>query len=194
MGSIHLSITTNMALTNTDSLEFGDLDMCDPFKNKVDEIDEGNESEPEVSSLSSDDESVPIENGQDILTLQFMQLPKSRQDLLNNYKKDLEKAITAPYETFGKILESGSTMIKSYKEPADRAIESGSNYINSYRQPVIDALQSGTNIINSLQEPVVSIKKVLQSSSDVLTSKVASLGIRDYIPWISEQQERGKKE
>merc|ERR1712106_415765 len=139
--SIQLGITTNMALTNTDSLEFGDLDMCDPFKNKVDEIDEGNESEPEVSSLSSDDESVPIENGQDILTLQFMQLPKSRQDLLNNYKKDLEKAIAAPYETFGKILESGSSMI------------------------------------NSLQEPVVSIKKVLQSSSDVLNNKVASLGV-----------------
>ena len=181
--SIHLSIM-NMPLVSTadQSLEFG---------NSSQEMDAPVISESHISSTGSDDDSAPIENDQDLRILKFLQLPKARQDLINNYKKDLEKAIASPSETLGKIVESGSSMLKLYREPVDRAIE-------SCKQPVNNVIQSGTIMINSFQEPVVSIKNVLKSSSDALTTKVTSITVENfptignYVPWLSDKQ--GKKE
>ena len=81
----------------------------------------------------------------------------------------------------------------AFREPVDRAIE-------SCKQPVNNVIQSSTIMINSFQEPVVSIKNVLKSSSDVLITKVTSITaenfptIGNYVPWLSDKQEQGKKE
>ena len=144
-------------------------------------MDEPVNSESHISSTGSDDDSAPVENDQDLRILKFLQLPKARQDLINNYKKDLEKAIASPSETLEKIVESGSSMLKLYREPVDRAIE-------SCKQPV-------NIMINSFQEPVVTIKNVLKSSSDALTTKVTSITVENfptignYVPCLSDKQE-----
>ena len=177
---------TNMPLVGSEdqSLEFG---------NSSQEMDEPVISESHISSTGSDDDSAPVENDQDLRILKFLQLPKARQDIINNYRKDFEKAIASPSETLEKIVESGSSMLKLYREPVDRAIE-------SCKQPVNNVIQSGTIMINSFQEPVVSIKNVLKSSSDVLITKVTSITaenfptIGNYVPWLSDKQEQGKKE
>jgi hypothetical protein len=177
-----------LASTGDQSLDFGNSDI-----NISQEIDEPVISESHISSTGSDDDSAPSENGQDLRAIKFLQLPKARQELINNYKKDFEKAIASPSETLVKLVESGSSMLKSYREPVDRAIE-------SCKQPVNNVIQSGTIMINSFQDPLVSIQNVLISSSDVLTTKISSLTaenfptIGTYVPWLSDKKEQGKKE
>ena len=145
--------------------ECEDLDSSENHKNIVEEIKDETESEP----VSSDDESEPNKDDQGLLSWKFLQLPKARQDLLKNYKKDFEEAIVSPYETLGKILQSGSSMIKSNLEPAERALESGAEFLKSYQQPLHTVLESGTDFLHSLN-----IQEVVTSSSNVLITRVAA--------------------
>ena len=128
-------------------------------------------------------------------------------------------------ENVGKVLESSRNMIKSYKEPDDKVLESGFNIykesasnmistykesgskmINTYKESGSNMIntykESGSNIINTykesgsdmIQQPV---KRVLESSSDVLSSNVTSItnsfmnipAIGKYLPWLSDSEE-----
>ena len=163
-----------MAVARTDDWEYQDLETSEYIEENMEEIEDGNESVLEDKTCSSNDETELTKDNQDSPTFNFLQLPKARQDLMNNYRKDLEKAIARPYETVGYILESGGSMIKSKIEPAERAIESGSNLIKSYQEPINNMLEAGATIINNIKQPMVSMQEVVMSGSNTILTKAAS--------------------
>merc|ERR1719431_395203 len=139
-------------------------------------MDDGNESDLEDKTLSSNDDTELKKDDQGSPTFNFLQLPKARQDLINHYRKGLEKAIASPHETVGYLLESGGSMIKSQMSPA---LETGSNLLKSYQQPINNMLESGATILNNIKQPMVNTQEVVRSGSNMIITRVGMFNGRE---------------
>merc|ERR1712142_414703 len=174
MGSLERNAKSNMSLASIDKLGYEDIDE---------------ENEPQEKNLDLLGKTEQTNDDRELFGLKFLQLPQPRQDLLINCKKELEKAISSPYETFGNLIETGSSKIKPHLKPAERALESGSNFVKSYQEPMNNLLQSGVTLFDTVKQPMINMQEVVMSSSNMIVSKMTTLAGLEHLPSGNEIKE-----
>merc|ERR1711872_1008794 len=178
MGSLGRNAKSNMSLASIDKLGYEDIDTKDG--SNIEDVDE--ENEPQEKNLDLWGKTEQTNDDRELFGLKFLQLPQARQDLLINCKKELEKAISSPYETFGNLIETGSSKIKPHLKPAERALESGSNFVKSYQEPMNNLLQSGVTLFDTVKQPMINMQEVVMSSSNMIVSKMTTLAGLEHLP------------
>merc|ERR1712154_2299 len=115
------------------------------------------------------------DNPPEIKEWTFLQLPKARQDLIDSYKDNLQSAIQNS-KIGSQMIESGSRVMTSCEEPFNKLLDTGTSIVATYKEPV-------HTMIATCKQPVDEVKKIFESGSSMVGSQLAAIpGVGRFLP------------